>query len=418
MDWKNMKDQLDRNYQIIETHINSMVSKTLKKPASPLKHPFIDPGSVYSGNLWDWDSFWALYGIKELNDNALPDEWIEHGKGNVLNFLDHQLDDGYIPMMIGAGKGEEIPYLNRQHLNGKVMNMHKPFLCQQTLLVMEILQENSWIAPSVGKLHHYFTCYDTHYFHENTGLYVWADDIMIGMDNDPASFGRTPGTTANIFLNAFMVKELQSMAVICRKLEQPERQKYYQIKADHLIASIQNECWDMRDKFFYSVDIDIKTRSYDWFHKGLGVFWKSLPIRIQTWSGFLPLWAGFATKEQARQMRLHYLNKESFNAPGGIRTLSKEEKMYDLRETNNPSNWLGPIWTVASYCVFRGLLNYGFVDEAEDLAFKTLKLLADDIKETGTLHEYYNPETCCPVMNSGFINWNILALNMYKELKH
>jgi putative isomerase len=37
-------------------------------------------------------------------------------------------------------------------------------------------------------------------------------------------------------------------------------------------------------------------------------------------------------------------------------------------------------------------------------------------RKTGTLHEYYNPETCGPIMNSGFINWNILALNMYKEL--
>ena len=241
---------------------------------------------------------------------------------------------------------------------------------------------------------------------------------MIGMDNDPASFGRTPGTTANIFLNAFMVKELQSMADICAGLNLDEKQQYYQKKADDLVSAVQEECWDERDRFFYSVDVDIKTRSYDWIHKGLGVFWKSLPIRIQVWSGFLPLWAGFATQEQAVQMRQHYLNKKSFNAPGGVRTLSKEEKMYDLRETNNPSNWLGPVWIVASYCVFRGLLNYGFTDEAEELASKTLKLLADDITKTGTLHEYYNPETCGPVMNSGFVNWNILALNMYRELNN
>ena len=319
-------------------------------------------------------------------------------------------------MLIETHKNEKIPYLNRQHLKGKKMNMHKPFLCQQTLLTMGILQETPWIASSIEKLHLYFECYDRDYFHENTGLYVWVDDIMIGMDNDPASFGRTPGTTANIFLNAFMVKELQSMAEICHKLEQSENQNRYQNKADNLVAAIQNECWDERDKFFYSVDIDIKTRSFDWFHQGLGVFWKSLPIRIQVWSGFLPLWAGFATREQAEHMRQHYLNRKSFNAPGGVRTLSKEEKMYDLRETHNPSNWLGPIWIVASYCVFRGLLNYGFVTEAKNLAFKTLKLMADDIRETGTLHEYYSPETCSPIMNSDFMNWNILALNMYREL--
>lgn len=115
-------------------------------------------------------------------------------------------------------------------------------------------------------------------------------------------------------------------------------------------------------------------------------------------------------------MRNHYLNTNSFCAPGGVRTLSKEEKMYNLEATNNPSNWLGPVWIVASYCVFRGLMNYGFFTEARELTKKTLNLLAEDIRTTGTLHEYYNPETCRPIMNSGFVNWNILALNMAQEL--
>lgn len=409
--------EMKQNYEIIKKHITSMATASLKLPKPPLKYPFIDPGSVYDGNLWDWDSFWALYGLKDLEKTVLPSGWMEHGKGNVLNFFDHQLEDGYIPMLIETHKDEKIPYLNRQHLEGKIMNMHKPFLCMQALMVSKYLKDFSWLEPYMNNLYSYFECYTKYYFHENTKLYVWADDIMIGMDNDPASFGRTPGTTANIFLNAFMQKELEAMAEICKQNGLFSKEEEYMKKAASLTEAIQAECWDKRDKFFYSVDVDIKTRSYDWFHKGLGAFWKSLPIRIQVWSGFLPLWAGIATEEQAEEMRKHYLNSESFYSPGGVRTLSKEEKMYDLSATNNPSNWLGPIWIVASYCVFKGLLNYGFKDEATDLAEKTLKLMAEDLKATGNLHEYYNPETCEPVMNSGFINWNILALNMFNELQ-
>ena len=235
-----MTNEIEQDYQVVKKHIHAMASDTLKPPLSPLQHPFIDPGSVYDGNLWDWDSFWALYGLNELDEGVLPAEWPEHGKGNVLNFLDHQLEDGYIPMLIETHRDEEIPYLNRQHLAGRKMNMQKPFLCQQTLLCMDILQKDSWMAESVEKLHLYFECYERDYFHENSRLYVWADDVMIGMDNDPASFGRTPGTTANIFLNAFMVKELQSMAEICHRLGQPENQEHYQAKADCLIAAIQD----------------------------------------------------------------------------------------------------------------------------------------------------------------------------------
>ncbi len=91
--------------------------------------------------------------------------------------------------------------------------------------------------------------------------------------------------------------------------------------------------------------------------------------------------------------------------------------MYDLSATNNPSNWLGPIWIIVNYVVFRGLLNYGYYDDAKQLYEKTLELLGTDLEKTGTLHEYYVPETGEPVMNGGFINWNMLVINMGNELR-
>jgi putative isomerase len=69
-----------------------------------------------------------------------------------------------------------------------------------------------------------------------------------------------------------------------------------------------------------------------------------------------------------------------------------------------------------NYIVFRGLLNYGYVNEAKEICQKTLLLLGRDLEETGALHEYYNPETGKPVMNGGFMNWNMLVLNMVNEL--
>ena len=40
--------------------------KNTEEPNRMMKHPFIDPGSVYEGNLWDWDSFWASYALLNL----------------------------------------------------------------------------------------------------------------------------------------------------------------------------------------------------------------------------------------------------------------------------------------------------------------------------------------------------------------
>ena len=112
---------------------------------------------------------------------------------------------------------------------------------------------------------------------------------MIGMDNDPATFGRPKASTANIYLNSFMVQELRCMAKTAERFGNTEAQRHYLDKAEKLICAVQSECWDKRDKFFYSVDVDICTRKFDWFHQGLGVFWKTLPIKIRVWSGFIPV---------------------------------------------------------------------------------------------------------------------------------
>lgn len=415
-------DKQSREYRdLVFRYIEENVNTVLKEPVSFIRFPFIDPGSVYDGNVWDWDTFWSVYGFlpltEEFRDGTLKERIVEHARGNVYNFFDHQLEDGYIPMMIEVGQWKE-PYLNMRHKEKVQMNMHKPFLCQQICLISDCLGDYSWVADKTGRLDKYFERYRDDYFNKNCGLYVWCDDIMIGMDNDPASFGRPKFSTANIFLNSFMVRELKCMAKILRQLGQSEEKaKVFEKSATELVSCIQEEMYDKRDRFFYSVDVDICTRKYDWFHQGLGVFWKTLPIKIRTWSGFLPMWEGFATKEQAAELVKHYHDESTFHSDYGVTTLAKDEKMFDLSVTNNPSNWLGPIWLVANYLVFRGMLNYGYVEEAEEICRNSLKLLGEDLKKTGCMHEYYNPFTGDPIMNGGFINWNILVLNMVSELE-
>jgi len=408
---------------IINDYITKKIPRVFKEKSDTFPYPFIDPGSIYDGNLWDWDSFWTVYSlfgyIKHVCiDDDLKNKFIEHAKGGVLNFLHFQMDDGYIPMMVGGLAGEGLSsYLLEKHKEGLVLNMHKPFLCQQIALINENIKTYDWISDHIQPLLKYFKCYDRYYFNETCGLYVWADDVMIGFDNDPATFGRPRFSTANVYLNAFMVSEFDAMIKILNHFKQKEHCKLFTNKKQALIAAIQAECWDARDQFFYSADIDIKTRSYDWFHKGLGVFWKSLPIKVRTWTGFIPLYANIATKEQAEVIvKKHITDPHTFASDFGIRSLSKDEKMYNLEATNNPSNWLGPIWLVVNYVVFKGLLNYGYVDEAVTLCNQTLTLLSKDIKKSGDMHEYYNPETGEPIMSPGFLNWNVLVNNMADEL--
>ncbi len=414
-----MKENYLQYEEALRNYVLDRLPQVLKKPHSFIHYPFIDPGSVYDGNVWDWDTYWSVYAILNLTKYMEPEEEemiLIHAKGNVENFFDHQLEDGYIPMMIEVADWPE-PYLNMKHREGVLMNMHKPFLCQQICLISDYCQDYEWVGEYRKNLSAYFECYKKNYYFENVGLYVWCDDIMIGMDNDPASFGRPKFSTANIFLNSFMVMELAAMGKICRKLHDEESAEKYEEESAVLAEAVRRECWDKRDQFFYSVDVDIHTRSFDWFHQGLGVFWKSLPIKIRAWSSFLPMFAGFATKEEAERMKAHMTDTSTFWAPYGITSLAMDEKMFNLEATNNPSNWLGPLWIVCEYICFRALLEYGYEEEAAELARRTLTLLGRDLLETGCLHEYYDPFTGKGIMNGGFLNWNILVLNMTEELR-
>jgi len=95
-----------------------------------------------------------------------------------------------------------------------------------------------------------------------------------------------------------------------------------------------------------------------------------------------------------------------------VRSLSNQETMYSLAFSSNPSNWLGPVWIIVNYLVWKGLAHYGFNDAANDLAYKTIRLLNESLAKDGSLNEYYHPDTGAALSHKGFMDWNRLALEM------
>jgi len=146
---------------------------------------------------------------------------------------------------------------------------------------------------------------------------------------------------------------------------------------------------------------------------GMDMSWHSLPLRIQTFTGFLPLWCGLATPDQAKALvQTNYLADDRFRGNFGVRSLSSKESMYCMDFSSNPSNWLGPVWIIVNYFVWKGLKNYGFNDDAGKLADKTLRLLSTDLAKNGSLNEYYHPDTGTALSHKGFMDWNLLVLEM------
>ena len=75
------------------------------------------------------------------------------------------------------------------------------------------------------------------------------------------------------------------------------------------------------------------------------------------------------------------------------------------------------MWGISNYMVWKGLVKYGYEEEACELAEKTIKLFGSDFKRFGALHEYYQPENGEPILNPGFQNWNYLVMNMLAWLE-
>jgi putative isomerase len=398
--------------------------KGMYKPAGgALPHPFITPGSSqYSDVLWDWDSWLSNIALRQilLEAGTAQDKQqaIEYEQGCVLNFLSYSSMDGWIPISVDRKRNLK----NSKPKDIYLQNMHKPCLAQHAAFLTQLDGgKAAWLGENFYYLQTFINNYVNHHRHEATGLYYWQDDSAIGVDNDPSTYYRPAKSSGSIFLNCLMYKELKAMAYLCKQFGLKDTAPQYERNAEDLLQAIQKHCWDEKDGFFYSVDLNLLPHKQETSfvrHSGMPRDYDCLIQRLGVWSGFMAMWADIATPEQAKRIVAeNYLDNRTFNAAYGVRSLSKLEKMYNLKATGNPSSWLGPVWGISNYMTWRGLVKYGFTKEASELAIKTITLFGKDIQKTGSLHEYYEPDTGTPVLNPGFQDWNYLVANMLAWLE-
>jgi mannosylglycerate hydrolase MGH1-like protein len=411
---------LERWKRLLEEDIRQSCEQMMREPAGILTHPYTVPSTpdspYYSSALWDWDSWFisAVLGQVEA-DTDRKGHFFAYEEGCILNFLDHTDADGVMPIQLKP----EGPLTHRDagRAGDFSENMHKPVLAQHAAMIAQRRGDVEWLQAHIDTLGLFLQRYLESHVHEETGLAFWQTDFAVGVDNDPSVYYRPEKSTASIYLNCLLYRELLAYGYLLEESGRQVEANRWRGRAQNLADAVNTHCWDERDGTFYSVDLNLRPIDEDdWLHSGAPRRWSSLLLRVDNWSSFLPLWAGFASREQAERMRERYLDTRTFNATYGVRTLSRLEKMYDLRASNNPSNWLGPVWGISNYLVFRGLLKYGFTDDARELAEKTVRLFGQDMDANGSLHEYYHPDSGEPIMTKGFQNWNFLVLNMIAHL--
>lgn len=396
----------------INTYIKENWRKSMNEPTGILKYKFLDPAADYRGQLWDWDSFFCGLALLDVYDDTF--EYIE---GCVRNFADNQNVDGSIPYMIDVGEEKDftyaLPKLEKKPRSAESeLNSVKPLLAQMTMMTYRKSQRKNFVSEMYPVLKKHISHW------ENTqrtsiGLFVWRSQRGSGTDNHPAVYGRPLNSSMAVELNCFMYLEYKAMAEIAEELALISESKLYSEKAQMLAKTINEHMWDPIDEIYYHLDALSKNPKLN----NQPIAW-DVPLKFKMWTAFMPMYAGVAPDAYAAVMvKKHITNPAEFWSEYGIRTMAKNEPAYSTKEMSNPSNWQGPVWIVSTYLVFKGLLNYNYVDEAKLLAKNLLKNLCRDIDENGAMHEYYNPETGNSTMNLGFMNWNALAGCMYSDIK-
>ncbi|MBA4064336.1 MAG: alpha,alpha-trehalase [Isosphaera sp.] len=203
-----------------------------------------------------------------------------------------------------------------------------------------------------------------------------------GWDHSTRCDGARPGTEAGrwldflpVCLNSILYARELDLEWAFDRLADPDRARYWETVSDERAAVMRELFWDPHREFFLD---------FDWKHG------ERSPC--PSLAGFFPLWAGWATQQQADAVVARWLPK--FLLPGGLVT---SLDAFPGRQWAYPNGWAPLQWVVAG-----GLDRYGFGAEAEEVRRRWCATCAADFAARGTLLEKYNVAEPAAKPESGY----------------
>jgi len=116
--------------------------------------------------------------------------------------------------------------------------------------------------------------------------------------------------------------------------------------------------------------------------------------------GWLPLWAGIATKNQAQLVAKMMTDPNHFNTKVPLPTLDLANPDFDPED----GYWRGPVWLDQFYFGVEGLRKYKYENEATEITFKMLRN-SEGLLDQGAIRENYHPVTG-KGLNAAHFSWS------------
>lgn len=325
-----------------------------------LPNKFVSPNDgIYKFDQFYWDSYFIILGLVSCGRTELA-------KGMIDNFLFMQKRFNIIPMRnryynLGCSQTPFLTSMAKEvfHKTGDVAWM------KTVMKAAERELNTYWLNKSLTEIHIVYRGLSRYCDHYITHL---AAEHESGWDMT-SRFHSHCLDYLPIDLNCALYKYETDLAEFYKSVGSRKKYTQYLMQAEKRRRILNKLMWNFKKGFYFD---------YDYKHKRQSSFYSV--------AGFYPLWAKLATHAQARRL-LDNLGR--FEYDGGLANSQSKKLADEFRQHDYPNGWPNQQWIV-----IRGLMNYGFRREAEQVAKKFLDLNKKVFLKTGKMWEKYNVVKC------------------------
>lgn len=324
----------------------SQLKTQIYSPEGQIKHLWSTPDRWPHKQMWLWDSVFHSIGMRHCNPKLARDL--------INSVFDLQQKDGFIPL---CGN----PY-EQHHLT------QPPILGLGIKLVMESEPDEVWLADLSPKLARYIEWLMKNRDSTGEGLLQW----YVGMNKNcrcgESGMDNSPRFNESLQLNAIDFNSY--LAFECEFLSESlsQQQEYWHNHYLRICRLINKNLWNESLGFYVDYDLEHSRQS-----------------SILSSAGFLPLYCGAATPQQAAKLVQHLTDSETFGTSFRIPSIAKNNTS-DYRK----DMWKGPVWINMNCMILRGLERYGYHALATSIAQETIAELEKWYYHSGTFYEFYD----------------------------
>jgi len=308
-------------------------------------------------------------------------------------FIQRQQPDGYINYRTGPYLDETIPYANQ-------LTTSAPWFNYINWEVYKISKDRKFLQEAYASGRKFYTFFVKNRDSDRNGLCEWGAEGELESVRDARvavwdNVGR-PMNFEGPDVNSMLVMEARSLSEMAGTLGLVADARQWEDLAKQRSVLIELYLWDTVTGFYYN--------RYA-VNKGF-TFRKADDLKIKEIIGFLPLWAGVSSKENADKLMRSLRDPREFRRPYGIPTLTAKSDYY-----NPIGYWNGPVWVQWEYLIYRGLRDYSYKKDASDLINRVLNNMIWHLKQDHVFWELYSADERRAGWNKAYI-WAGIAARM------